>query len=247
MKTTARIMTFKLSVLTTLMLCVTANNASDIEIYKAPSASDGKARVMLNLDNSTSMSGDPSGMKGGPSTISDDFPGVECPNGNQKYYVDSETRTYGTKSYTYSAIYCEMPKKTYEKLTGAALTRVTNLCPATAAGDRKCYSRLTMLKRSALDVINDATLGSGVKIGLNFFPRHTASPVDGSASVKRPVPLAWYNASTGAICDTAPYTGCTDGRDELSRIVAGIRISETNLNEKQVPVAKAMVMQRMAC
>lgn len=238
MKTTARIMTFKLSVLTLSMLCVTANNASDIEIYKAPNAADGKARVMLNLDNSTSMSGDPSGMKGGPSTISDDFPGVECPKGNQKYYVDSETRTYGTKSYTYSAIYCEMPKATYDGLTGAAKTRVTNLCPATAAGDRKCYSRLTMLKRSALDVINDATLGAGVKVGLNFFPRHTASPVDGSASVKRPVPLAWYNASTGAICDTAPYTGCTDGRDELSRIVAGIRKSETNLGEKQVPVAQ---------
>lgn len=65
MKTTARIMTFKLSVLTLSMLCVTANNASDIEIYKAPNAADGKARVMLNLDNSTSMSGDPSGMKGG--------------------------------------------------------------------------------------------------------------------------------------------------------------------------------------
>lgn len=238
MKNTAKIMTFKLSVLTTLMLCVTANNASDIEIYKAPNASDGKARVMLNLDNSTSMSGDPSGMKGGPSTISDDFPGVECPKGNQKYYIDSETKTYGTKSYTYNAIYCEMPKATYDGLTTAAKTRVTNLCPATAAGNRKCYSRLTMLKRSALDVINDATLGSGVRIGLSFFPKHTAAPADGSANVTRPVPLAWYNASTGEICDTAPYTGCTDGRDQLSRVVAGIRISETNLGEKEVPVAK---------
>lgn len=237
MKNTAKIMTFKLSVLTTLMLCVTANNASDIEIYKAPNASDGKARVMLNLDNSTSMSGDPSGMKGGPSTISDDFPGVECPKGNQKYYIDSETKTYGTKSYTYNAIYCEMPKATYDGLTTAAKTRVTNLCPATAAGNRKCYSRLTMLKRSALDVINDATLGSGVRIGLSFFPKHTAAPADGSANVTRPVPLAWYNESTGEICDTAPYTGCTDGRDQLSRVVAGIRISETHLGEKEVPVA----------
>ena len=58
MKTIVKIMTFKLSVLTTLMLCVTANNyASDIEIYKAPNASDGKARVMLNLDNSSLMAG----------------------------------------------------------------------------------------------------------------------------------------------------------------------------------------------
>ena len=244
MKNTAKIMTFKLSVLTTLMLCVTANNASDIEIYKAPSAADGKARVMLNLDNSTSMSGDPSGMKGGPSTIQDDFPGVQCPKGNQKYYIESETQTYGTKSYSYNALYCEMPKATYDGLAAAAKTRVTNLCPATAAGDRKCYSRLTMLKRSALNVINDATLGSGVKIGLSFFPKHdgpkriAAGRVDGSDRVTRPVPLAWYNPTTGAICETAPYTGCTDGRDQLSRIVAGIDISETNYDEKEVPVAK---------
>ena len=107
MKNTAKIMTFKLSVLTTLMLCVTANNASDIEIYKAPNASDGKARVMLNLDNSTSMSGDPDGMKGGPSTIEDDFPGVVCKgSGGIKYKTESETRTYGAKSYTYNGLCC---------------------------------------------------------------------------------------------------------------------------------------------
>lgn len=237
MKNTAKIMTFKLSVLTTLMLCVTANNASDIEIYKAPNAADGKARVMLNLDNSTFMSGDPSGTSGGSGTIGMDFPGVDCPKGNQKYYIETETWTNGTKSYSYDAAYCEMPKATYDGLAVAAKTRVTNLCPATATGNRKCYSRLTMLKRGALKVINDTALGANIKIGLNFFPQHTAAPQDGSANVTRPVPLAWYNASTGAICDTAPYTGCTDGRDQLSRIVAGIRKSETHLNEKEVPVA----------
>lgn len=237
MKNTVKIMTFKLSVLTTLMLCVTANNASDIEIYKAPNASDGKARVMLNLDNSTFMSGDPDGTNGGNGTIGMDFPGVECKDKGEKYKIEPETWTTGTKSYTYEAAYCVMPKATYDGLTGAAKTRVTNLCPSTTSGDRKCYSRLTMLKRGALKVINDAALGSNVKIGLNFFPQHTAAPQDGSADVTRPVPLAWYNASTGAICDTAPYTGCTDGRDQLSRIVAGIRKSETNLKEKTVPVA----------
>lgn len=237
MKNTAKIMTFKLSVLTTLMLCVTANNASDIEIYKAPNASDGKARVMLNLDNSTFMSGDPDGTNGGNGTIGMDFPGVECPKGNQKYLIETETWTNGTKSYSYDAAYCEMPKATYDGLAAAAKTRVTNLCPATASGDRKCYSRLTMLKRGALKVINDTALGANIKIGLNFFPQHTAAPQDGSAIATQPVPLAWYNATTGAICDTAPYTGCTDGRDQLSRIVAGVRKSETNLQEKTVPVA----------
>ncbi|WP_252152399.1 hypothetical protein [Acinetobacter terrae] len=234
-------MTFKLSVLTTLMLCVTANNyASDIEIYKAPNASDGKARVMLNLDNSTFMSGDPSGTSGGSGTIGMDFPGVECPKGNQKYETEPEIWRNGTKSYTYEAAYCEMPYATYNALTGAARTRVTNLCPVVDPTNpesaRKCYSRLTMLKRGALKVINDAVLGANIKIGLNFFPQHTLEP-DGSNTVTRPVPLAWYNASTGAICDTSPYTGCTDGRDQLSRVVAGIRKSETNLNEKTVPVA----------
>ena len=244
MKNKAKLITFNLSVLTTLMLCVTANNASDIEIYKAPNASDGKARVMLNLDNSTSMSGDPDGMKGGPSTISDDFPGVECKDKGEKYKIEPETKTYGTKSYTYNAIYCEMPEATYNGLTGAAKTRVTNLCPATTAGNRKCYSRLTMLKRSALDVINDASLGSGVKMGLSFFPKHDsdkrikANRQDGTDVVTRPVPLAWYNPSTGAICETAPYTGCIDGRDQLSRIIAGVDISETSFDEKEVPVAK---------
>ncbi|MDH1698113.1 PilC/PilY family type IV pilus protein [Acinetobacter johnsonii] len=238
MKNKAKLITFNLSVLSTLMLCVTANNnASDIEIYKAPNASDGKARVMLNLDNSTFMSGDPDGTNGGNGTIGMDFPGVECKDKGEKYKIESETWTTGTKSYTYEAAYCVMPKATYDGLTGAAKTRVTNLCPSTDSGDRKCYSRLTMLKRGALKVINDAALGSNVKIGLNFFPQHTAYPQDGSATVTQPVPLAWYNASTGAICDTAPYTGCTDGRDQLSRIVAGIRKSETNLGEKEVPVA----------
>ena len=242
MKNVAKIMTFKLSVLTTLMLCVTASNyASDIEIYRAPNASDGKARIMLNLDNSTFMSGDPSGMKGGPSTIQDDFPGVRCPTGNEKYYTESETR----HSYTYKALYCEMPKQTYEELEEPALTRVKNLCPATTNGDRKCYSRLTMLKRSALDVINDASLGAGVKIGLSFFPKHdgakriAAGRGDGSEQVTRPIPLAWYNSTTGAICDTSPYTGCDkNGRNELSKIIANIDISETSFDEKEVPVAR---------
>lgn len=54
MKNTAKIITFKLWVLSTLMLCVTANNyASDIEIYKAPTKVDGNAKIMFVLDVST--------------------------------------------------------------------------------------------------------------------------------------------------------------------------------------------------
>ena len=247
MKTKAKIIAFKLSMLTTLMLCVSVNNASDIEIYKAPNAADGKARVMLNLDNSTFMSGDPSGMKGGPSTIVDDFKGVDCPNGSQKYHIETETRSYSwnSKSYSYKALYCEIKVADINNNGEANANRILNLCPLNTSGNaRKCYSRLTMLKRSALDVINDQNLGSGVKIGLSFFPKHDgqkrieAGRLDGTNTVTRPVPLAWYNPTTGAICEISPYKDCIDGRDQLSRIIAGVDISETNFDEKEVPVAK---------
>ncbi|ALD02629.1 hypothetical protein AMQ28_09865 [Acinetobacter sp. TTH0-4] len=242
MKNTAQILTFKLSVLATLMLCVTANNASDIEIYKAPNASDGKARVMLNLDNSTYMSGEPSGTTGS-STIENDFgSGLNCSpaennsEGNKKYFTGTQTQTYPSgASYTYNTSYCTISKTAAD--ASAKRAAIENLCALVTATEYHCYSRLTQLKRGVLDVINDATLGSGISVGLSFFPKHTATPADGSATIKRPVPLAWYNPTTGAICD-APYTGCTDGRAELSRIVAGLRISRTSAGERNVRVAQ---------
>ncbi|QUY36902.1 pilus assembly protein [Acinetobacter junii] len=239
MKTTVKIMAFKLSMLTTLMLCVSANNASDIEIYKAPNAADGKARVMLNLDNSTYMSGEPSGTTG-PSTIENDFgPGLNCTpttnnaEGNKKYFTGTQTRA----GYTYNTSYCKISKENAE--TSPRRRAIETFCDLVTADEYHCYSRLTMLKRGVLDVINDVNLGSGVSIGFSFFPKHTASPADGSAVIKRPVPLAWYNPTTGAICDTAPYSGCINGRDELSQIVAGLRISRTNAGERNVRVAQS--------
>jgi type IV pilus assembly protein PilY1 len=198
MKKIAKVATFKLSVLTTLMLCVTANNyASDIEIYRAALAGDGKARVVLNLDNSSFVSPEPSGTSGGSTSIQIDYPNAQCPN-PEKYFTERESVTYNGKTYTFDAMYC--PDKDNSAI--------------------KYYSRLTMIKRSALSVINNPNLGEGIQIGLSFFPKHTAIPVDGSANVTRPIPLTAAN------------------REILSNIVTGLRISQTNDQEKQVPVAQ---------
>ena len=108
MQATVKIMTFKLSVLTTLMLCVTVNNASDIEIYKAPNASDGKARVMLNLDNSSLMAGTTGGFSGGATSITTDYGDDACPSGNPKYFEQTISRTYNGKIYTDVEYYCNV-------------------------------------------------------------------------------------------------------------------------------------------
>ena len=244
MKDMAKIMTFKLSVLATLMLCVTANNyASDIEIYRAPSAADGKARIMLNLDNSTYMSGEPSGTNS-PSTIKEDFgSGLSCdpPTGNKKYLTGTQTRTYASGTYTYDTAYCTISKINAQ--ASAKSNAIQTFCDLDAAQTTyTCYSRLTMLKRNVLDVLNDASLGAGVSIGLSFFPRHTASPADGSAVIKYPVPLGWYKMDPSTyevtLC-TTDLTGCTNGRNELSQIVAGLRMSDTNKGERNVRVARS--------
>lgn len=198
MKTSPQLMIFKLSALSTLLLCSTANNyASDIEIYKASSVGDGKARVVLNLDNSSFMSPEPSGSSGGSTTLEIDYPNADCPK-PEKYATENESVTYNGKTYTYLAQYC--PDKNNNTI--------------------KYYSRLTMMKRSALSVINNPNLGEGIELGLSFFPKHTASPADGSANVTRPLPLTATN------------------RDLLSNIVAGLRIAKTNAGEKQVPIAQ---------
>ena len=110
MKNIAKIMTFKLSILSTLMLCVTANNyASDIEIYKAPNAADGKARVMLNLDNSGFMSGKPGAFSGNSTSIKEDYGNdITCPN-SEKYYTQPRDFTLRTIKCLYSELFLYSP------------------------------------------------------------------------------------------------------------------------------------------
>lgn len=259
MKKITEILTFKLSVLTTLMLCVTANNnASDIEIYKAPEAGDGKARVMLNLDNSTFMAGYPSGAQSSGSIKEDFGDDITCPNGNTPFYSESETYTSTVdstvsglstaRSYSYTVHYCTATVSDLNR-NGAKLNRdaIRKSCifypllDETKGGTYKCYDRFSMLKRAAFRVINSPQLGPGITLGLNYFPKHT-NPADGSANIRRPIPLAWYKANANGvleICDDDALTGCTNGRDQLSLIVQTLRISNTNDNEKVVPVSQS--------
>lgn len=238
----SQIVTFKLSVLSTWLLCITANSfASDIEIYQKPKAADGKARIMLNLDNSSFMANLPSGNQS-PGSIYEDFGassnGMTCSNGNGqnhystltedssgKYFIESETKSYGGVSYTYSANFCVIEATKIsstgkqDAITSECLEQ--NIPKGNSSVDvYKCYDRFTRLRRSVLSVINDQNLGENISIGLSFFPRHIGDTGDTSKVIVKPLQLT------------------TDNRKYLSDITTGIRISLTNEQEKTVPVSK---------
>jgi type IV pilus assembly protein PilY1 len=216
MKNIAKIMTFKLSVLSTLMLCVTANSyASDIEIYKAPSAADGKARIMLNLDNSSLMAGTPGGFSGGSTSITEDYGnGITCPSGNQKYNAESVSRTYNGITYTDNEYYCTTPSpvpSNASNLNKAAIERSCDLVGSTY----KCYDRFTLARRSLYQVVNDIELGDRVSIGIAMYP------LFGTTTVQYPLPLTAAN------------------RNILNQKIHQITPPITDIdNAKKVPVAK---------
>lgn len=217
MKTTVKIMTFKLSFLTTLMLSVTANNyASDIEIYKAPNASDGKARVMLNLDNSSLMAGTTGGFSGGATSITTDYGDDACPNGNPKYLEQTITRTYNSKTYTDVEYYCNVAvadlSKTNTKLKVSAITG--GACELTGS-TYKCFDRFTLARRSLYAVVNSVDLGEKVTLGFSMFPYL------GASSLQRPLPLT------------------TENRDILNQKIHEIKAPISDVSEvKKVPIAK---------
>lgn len=216
MKNIAKIMTFKLSVLTTLMLCVTANNyASDIEIYKAPSAADGKARIMLNLDNSSLMAGTPGGFSGGSTSITEDYGnGITCPSGNQKYNAEAVSRTYNGITYTDNEYYCTTPSpvpSNASNLNKAAIERSCDLVGSTY----KCYDRFTLARRSMYQVVNDPELGDKVSIGIAMYP------LFGTTTVQSPLALTAEN------------------RNILNQKIHQITAPVTDIDQaKKVPVAK---------
>lgn len=182
MKNTAKIMTFKLSVLTTLMLCVTANNnASDIEIYKAPNKADGNAKIMFVLDVSTYMYQHPSnagGYGGGSSgaesqsPINADF-GIDCKS-------SAETRHAGLP-YKYTANYCETTTATPKIIAGCfTAAQRPGASPAIPAGTYRCYDRLSSLKEALMEVVDnpvyaaaedgDTTVKPKISLGFSFYP-----------------------------------------------------------------------------
>lgn len=180
MKNTVKIMTFKLSVLTTLILSVTANNyASDIEIYKAPTSADGSAKIMFVLDVSTYMYQNPNnsgGSGGGSSGIESENPikadfGIDCKS-------SLETRHAGT-TYKYTANYCETTTITPKIIAGCFTSADRpNASPSIPAGTYRCYDRLSNLKEALFEVVDnpaysaledgDTTLTPKPKISLGF-------------------------------------------------------------------------------
>lgn len=255
MKDIAKIMTFKLSVLTTLMLCVTANNyASDIEIYKAPSAKDGKARVMLNLDNSSFMANPPSGNQSPGSIFEDYGRGMDCPNGSNNYNTQTVNRVFNGITYTDNEYYCTVAKTAVDAAKAANSTSnlnwpaiagdssstpaIVGSCELTGGDTYKCFDRYTMAKRSLYQVVNDTTLGDEISIGISMFPLY------GTTVIRRPIPLGWYkvdptDSSKLVTCPTGSTTGCSYGRTVLNNIIHSISASMNNPNDsKKVPVAQ---------
>lgn len=216
-----QIVTFKLSVLSTWLLCLTVNSyASDIEIYRGANASDGKASIMLNLDNSTFMTNEPSGNQSKGSIYEDFGADMDCGTGGSKYLTETVT----ANGYSFTGNYCTiLNTKVASNNQSAILADCTATTVKSGNNDvaaYKCYDRFTRLKISALNVINNTALGDNISIGLSYFPPHTATPTDASMSVIRPLSLTAANRVT------------------LSNAVAGIRISDTNKGEKQVNVSQ---------
>lgn len=208
-------MAFKLSVLTTLMLCVSVNNASDIEIYKAPNASDGRARVMLNLDNSSLMAGTPGGFSGGSTSITEDYGnGITCPSGNRKYNVQSVSRTYNGITYTDEEYYCTTPAPVPAGANNLNKAAIESSCELSGS-NYKCFDRFTLARRSLYQVVNDPELGDQVSIGIAMYP------LFGTTTVQRPLTLTVEN------------------RNILNQKIHAITAPVTDIDEaKKVPVAK---------
>lgn len=184
----AQMAAFKLSVLSTLMLCVATNNhASDAEIYIAPTIADGNAKIMFVLDVSTYMyeSPDNSGGSGGDnsgissaSPISADF-GVSCPANK----ASTEVRYAGT-TYEYNASYCETTTASPKVIAGCdtTATQIVGATPVIPTGTYRCYDRLSNLKRALFEVIDDPTYAAEtvtsdptakkpkISLGFSFYP-----------------------------------------------------------------------------
>lgn len=181
-------MVFKLSILTTLMLCVTANNnASDIEIYQPPTEADKRAKVMFVLDVSTYTFQNPDNSSGSTvQPIQYDYDlGNKCDgpvdeNKNAKSFAE---KRYAGTDYEYTAYFCETPIAGASDATVRGCYTslpVADATPAITSGKYRCYDRLSVLKQSLTAVVNNQrywasedpndTTRPNVAIGFSFFP-----------------------------------------------------------------------------
>lgn len=230
MKNTAQIAAFKLSVLTTLMLCVTANNnASDIEIYKAPTKADGKAKIMFVLDVSSYMYEDPQssgGSGGGPSGIESAGPfeadfGITC-NGNPKSSLEIR---HSNTPYKYTANYCETTTETPKVKAGCftALQR-PGASPAIPAGTYRCYDRLSNLKEALMEVVDN--------------PIFAAAEADDTSGVAKPeisLGFSFYPTTPKFGPVLAPQLLNNAGRDALKKRISDLDEDEILANGEGLP------------
>lgn len=229
MKNTAKIMTFKLSVLTTLMLCVTANNASDIEIYKAPTKADGKAKIMFVLDVSSYMYEDPKssgGSGGGPSGIESAGPfeadfGITC-KGNPKSFLEIR---HSTTPYKYTANYCETTTETPKVKAGCftALQR-PGASPAIPAGTYRCYDRLSNLKEALMEVVDNP-----------IFAAAEAGDTSGVAKPEISLGFSFYPTTPKFGPVLAPQLLNNAGRDALKKRISDLDNDEILANGEGLP------------
>lgn len=240
MKKIRQIISCQLSILATLVLCATANNyASDIEIYKAPTAADGNAKIMLVLDVSTYMYQDPANSGGSISdTPTDADFGVVC-NGSNKSFP--EVRNVGT-SYEYTAYFCETQ-------TNSPIPAVINGCftsseerpyiPTTSPTTYRCYDRLSTLKESLIEIVDNVAFWAAddpvaepnkpkISLGFSFFPTGGAF---GSPMVPQLLNAAGRHALKIRISDLKPGESLSAGE--------GLPFPQTENGGKQAQVAQA--------
>lgn len=161
--------TWLITFITTLTLCTTVAQASDLQIYAAPDS--GKKTLIMMLDTSGSMGwGD--GYSGTDTfSIQDDY--NVCVNGRSS--ITSAWSSTNTAIPRYLRYYCTVSKAT--AATNAKVTSLDKGCeaqPLGAVGNAitgyRCYDRLSRLKDGMFDFLNSPNSGlNSTRVGLGNF------------------------------------------------------------------------------
>lgn len=216
MNTIPKLIAFNLSTLSTMMLCFSVNTwASDIEIYQAAKPGDGKASVMLVLDNASIMH-QSTDNSGGGKPIEYDF-GSICAASKSKELSDSFT--FNSKTYAYKSYYCDASLVDLTK-NNVKATAIKSFCdPLTSNGNitgYRCFDRFSMLKKSLFTAISG--LSDNIAIGLNFSPAF-----DATGSVLLPI---------------SPQPLTDSFKDTLLKRIAAVVPGKTNTGGKVEPIAQ---------
>lgn len=161
--------TWLLTFITTLIICTTVAQASDLQIYAAPDS--GKKTLIMMLDTSGSMGwGD--GYSGTDTfSIEDDY--NVCVSGRSS--IASVWSSTNTAIPRYLRYYCTVSNSTAS--TNAKVTSPTKGCEAqplgavgTAITGYRCYDRLSRLKDGMFEFLNSPNSNlDGTRVGLGNF------------------------------------------------------------------------------